>query len=76
VLVKNKQLAAQTLWRRGIESVEFWNDGDPQAHREGSPAQFLRKHLLEVPIHQNVSRHQVEYMAEEIPKAGICLPAA
>ncbi len=75
LLVKDKQQAAKALWSRGIESVEFWNEGDPQARREGSAAGFLRKHVLEIPIHQNVGSRQLEYMAEQIPRLDICLPA-
>ncbi|MBI4474031.1 MAG: aminotransferase class V-fold PLP-dependent enzyme [Acidobacteria bacterium] len=66
LLVSDKENAARALWSRGIETVEFWNHGDPEARREGNSAQFLRKHVLEVPIHQDVTSAQLEYMATEI----------
>ena len=75
LLVKDKQLASAALAGRGVETVEFWNNGDPQSHREGSPAEFLRRHLLELPIHQDVAPEAVEYSADQILKLGIGLPA-
>lgn len=67
ILVPDKHAAAQALWRRGISTVEFWNYGDPEATGNGfSDAQFLRKHVLELPIHQDITPRQVEYMAEQV----------
>ena len=75
LFVSDKHRAAQTLWRRGIETIEFWNSGDPEAQDEGSDADFLRRHMLEVPIHQDVTLGAVDYMAEQIIKLGVGLPA-
>jgi dTDP-4-amino-4,6-dideoxygalactose transaminase len=75
LLVKDKQAAASALTRRGIETVEFWNSGDPESHRAGSPAAYLRDHLLEIPIHQDVTPEGAEYAAEEILKLRVGLPA-
>ena len=71
LLVKNKQSAATLLGERGIETVEFWNQGDPKSHRPGSEAEFLRRHLLELPIHQDLSPDAMEYAARQIVKSGI-----
>jgi dTDP-4-amino-4,6-dideoxygalactose transaminase len=47
--------------------VEFWNETRPMAEREGGPeAQYLRAHVLELPIHQDVGPDQVEYIAEQV----------
>jgi dTDP-4-amino-4,6-dideoxygalactose transaminase len=75
LLVKDKQIAAASLAARGIETVEFWNSGDPQSHQPGSSAEFLRRHLLELPIHQDVTPEGAEYAANQILKLGIGLPA-
>src|ERR1051326_607646 len=75
LLVKDKKVAATALAARGIETVEFWNSGDPQSHRPGSSAEFLRRHLLELPIHQDVTPEAAEYAAKEILKLGIGLAA-
>jgi dTDP-4-amino-4,6-dideoxygalactose transaminase len=66
ILVQNKHSAARALWKRGIGAVEFWNK-DPQWDCEGgADAQYLRAHVLEIPIHQDVSRPQVEYIADQV----------
>ena len=66
MLVHNKRAAAEQLWSRGIGAVEFWNEGDPEARQDQFPdAHFLRKHLLELPIHQDISPRQMEYIARE-----------
>jgi len=67
--VPDKRAAAAALRRRGICAVEFWNRGDAEADREKFPdAWFLRDHALELPIHQDVRRGQLEYMVEEVLK--------
>jgi hypothetical protein len=75
LLVKNKQTAAAALAERGIETVEMWNRGDPESHQPGSPAEFLRRHLLEIPIHQDVTPEAAEYTVNEILKLRIGLAA-
>jgi dTDP-4-amino-4,6-dideoxygalactose transaminase len=67
VLVPDKRATARALWRRGIEAVEFWNQGDPLgALAEGRDARYLRRHVLELPIHQDVSPAAVDHMAEQL----------
>jgi dTDP-4-amino-4,6-dideoxygalactose transaminase len=64
ILTENKSRVADNLRRRGIGVVEFWNEGDPAAC--GSDAQFLRQHVLELPIHQDVTPAQLDYIAREV----------
>ena len=67
ILVQDKQAAARALWQQGIGAVEFWNEGDPRANcYGGTEAQYLRAHVLELPIHQDVTRSQVEYIADQV----------
>jgi len=67
ILVPNKRAAAEALWQRGIGAVEFWNEGDSEATGEAFPdTQFLRDHVLELPIHQDVTAEQVDYMADQV----------
>jgi dTDP-4-amino-4,6-dideoxygalactose transaminase len=67
ILVPHKRAAAEALWQRGIEAIEFWNAGDPEADGARFPyAQFLRDHLLELPIHQDVTPSQVNFMAKQV----------
>jgi perosamine synthetase len=73
LLVKNKNQAARALWEKGIETVEFWNNGDPQAHCDGFPAQFLRRHVLEVPIHQDVTLEHLDHVSRQVLALGLCM---
>jgi dTDP-4-amino-4,6-dideoxygalactose transaminase len=67
ILVRDKHAAANALWQRGIGAVEFWNEVRPQAERDGGPgARYLRAHVLELPIHQDVGPAQVEYIADQV----------
>ncbi len=67
ILVRDKHAAAKALWRRGIGAVEFWNEGGAPAQQDSGPgAQYLRAHVLELPIHQDVGPAQVEYIAEQV----------
>jgi dTDP-4-amino-4,6-dideoxygalactose transaminase len=66
ILVRDKHAAALRLWERGIGAVEFWNEGDPEsAGDQFAHSHYLRKHVLELPIHQDVSSAQLEHIARE-----------
>jgi dTDP-4-amino-4,6-dideoxygalactose transaminase len=73
LLVKEKHAASMALFDRGIETVEFWNEGDTEANCENSDAQFLRRHVLEVPIHQDMTAADAEFVADQIVKVDLCL---
>jgi dTDP-4-amino-4,6-dideoxygalactose transaminase len=65
ILVKDKHATAQFLWDRGVGAVEFWNDpqDNPWIRKD---ARYLRSHVLELPIHQDVTPLQVEYVARQV----------
>src|SRR6185436_5924336 len=70
ILVSNKNATAKALQASGVEAVEFWNSGDPQAEaRITGAAQFLRRHVLELPIHQDISLDRVHYIADRVRAA-------
>lgn len=72
ILVPDKRAAARALWARGIGAVEFWNSGDPAADAEPhSDAHYLREHVLELPIHQDLSPEHLEYMSNEVRGLGL-----
>jgi dTDP-4-amino-4,6-dideoxygalactose transaminase len=75
LLVKDKESAALSLAERGIKTVQFWNGGDPEARRPHSDAEFLRRHVLEVPIHQDVTPDGAHYIADQITSLGLGLVA-
>jgi len=67
ILVSDKPAAAAALWSRGIEAVQFWNYGDREAaSEEGPDAKYLREHVLEIPIHQDIGPGQIDYAARQI----------
>ena len=65
ILVKDKHAAAQSLWQENIGAVEFWNDRQDNP-AIGPDARYLRAHVLELPIHQDVTTAQVEYTAQQV----------
>jgi dTDP-4-amino-4,6-dideoxygalactose transaminase len=65
ILVKDKHAAAKALWQKGIRAVEFWNDAQDNPNI-GADARYLRAHVLELPIHQDVTSAQVEYTASQV----------
>jgi hypothetical protein len=72
LLVPDKPAAAHVLSQLGIEATELWNYGDAQVPSDiSADAEFLRRHVLELPIHQGVSDVQIEYMAEQVLKLGL-----
>ncbi len=64
ILVSDKNALAQRLHAVGIEAVQFWNYGDPEGDKRGGCSQFLRRHVLELPIHQDVSPARIAYIAD------------
>jgi perosamine synthetase len=74
LLVKDKPAAGRALRARGVMATELWNEGDPQAaSQEGPGARFLRRHVLELPIHQDIREDQIRYMAEQVVELNVAL---
>jgi dTDP-4-amino-4,6-dideoxygalactose transaminase len=65
LLVRDKQAAARALHQKDIGAVEFWNDRQDNP-AIGPDARYLRAHVLELPIHQDVTPAQVEYIATQV----------
>lgn len=65
--VNDKEGLSRALNERGITALEFWNYGDSEARRmEGEDSRYMRSHVLGLPIHQEVSVRQLDYMAEQM----------
>jgi perosamine synthetase len=74
LLVADKGTAAEALWNRGVMATPLWNEGDVSlGSHEGEKSRFLRRHVLELPIHQDLSREHIEYMARQVRDLGIAL---
>jgi dTDP-4-amino-4,6-dideoxygalactose transaminase len=75
LLVKDKSAAARALHESGVIATELWNEGDPQFRAQDGPdSRFLRRHLLELPIHQDVREPHIRYMARRVIELDIALP--
>lgn len=65
IVVRDKPAAARTLRADGVQALEFWNHGagtDAAAHH----AQFLRSHVLALPVHQDLTSRQLAHMSSRI----------
>ena len=66
VFVPDKTQAANALRRRGVDALEFWNDPVGDGNEMSPPARFFRQHVLELPIHQDLSTRHVSHVATQI----------
>ena len=72
LLVPDKPRASRALQAEGISAMEFWNGGDPDTCRpEHADAWYLREHLVELPIHQDITPGQVDFMARRVLALGL-----
>jgi dTDP-4-amino-4,6-dideoxygalactose transaminase len=72
LLVPDKPRAAALLQAEGISAMEFWNGGDPETRRpEHADAWYLREHLVELPIHQDITPEQIAFMARGVLSLGL-----
>jgi dTDP-4-amino-4,6-dideoxygalactose transaminase len=63
----DKPAVAAKLSARGIETVEFWNDGHPACPLDEFPeVAALRRRVLEIPLHQDLGPEDMAYVAEAV----------
>lgn len=68
VLVHDKPSVRGMLLEDGIETVNFWSVRHENIPDRFPEATFLRKHLLEVPIHQGLTERHLDHMAQMLKK--------
>ena len=66
ILVGDKRAAADALRARGVDVIEFWNDPVGDGSEMGPHARFFRKHVLELPIHQDLSARHISHIARQV----------
>jgi dTDP-4-amino-4,6-dideoxygalactose transaminase len=72
VLVGDKHGTAEMLRAHGVDALEFWNDSsEPGGHEMGPDAQFLRRHVLELPIHQDLTVRHIDHIARQMSGLGL-----
>jgi dTDP-4-amino-4,6-dideoxygalactose transaminase len=74
ILVPDKHAAALALQARGVDALEFWNDS---AELPGcgisETERFLRAHVLELPIHQDLTPRHIDYVAAQVAALDLCM---
>jgi len=75
VLVDNKHAAAEALRHRGVDALEFWNESMESGAEMSADARFLREHVLELPIHQDLTPKHIEYIARQVSELKLRMAA-
>jgi dTDP-4-amino-4,6-dideoxygalactose transaminase len=65
IIVRDKAAAARRLQQRGVDALEFWNESMESGDEMGPDARFLRQHVLELPIHQDLTPRHIAHVARE-----------
>ena len=68
IVVDDKPAAARALRAHGVQALEFWNHGADSIASESADVQYLRSHVLALPIHQDLSTRQLHHMADRVAK--------
>jgi perosamine synthetase len=81
ILVPDKTETADILRSCGVDVLEFWNHGaevvdgrrevEPGSDDSFSAARYLRRHVLGLPIHQDLTFRHIDYVAEQIKRLGV-----
>ena len=66
ILVADKHATARALQRRGVDALEFWNQSADSGAEMAGDAHFLRAHVLELPIHQDLTPRHLAHMARQV----------
>ena len=75
ILVDDKRSTAALLKERGVDALQFWNYGARHAEAreasEGGHSSFLRKHVLGLPIHQDLTARHISHVAEQVRRVNL-----
>ena len=72
LLVKDKRRAATQLRQRGVEPLEFWNEGADAEDGKAAPStKYLRAHVLGLPIHQDLTPSHIDYIASTVANLNL-----
>jgi len=71
ILVEDKPAVEQQLLARGIGTINMWSRRHPDVPEGAFPdVEFLRRHVLELPIHQGLQSEHVDRVAEHASAAA------
>ena len=68
IIVDDKPATARALRAHGVQALEFWNHGADPIAGESANVQYLRSHVLALPVHQDLSRRQLHHMADRVSR--------
>lgn len=72
IIVDDKAAAAHALGAQGVQALQFWNHGGGAAETESADVQYLRSHVLALPIHQDLSPHHIDHIADRTARLSSC----
>jgi dTDP-4-amino-4,6-dideoxygalactose transaminase len=75
VLVPDKHAAAEALRQRGIDALEFWNESSDSGREMSANARYLRQHVLELPIHQDLTPRHIAHIARQVSALSLRMAA-
>jgi dTDP-4-amino-4,6-dideoxygalactose transaminase len=68
IIVPDKAAAAHALREHGVDALEFWNEAVGSGSEMSPNARFFRQHVLELPIHQDLSPRHIAHVARQASK--------
>jgi dTDP-4-amino-4,6-dideoxygalactose transaminase len=72
IFVRDKEEVYCRLLSEGVETVTFWSVSNPEIAKGTFPeVDFLRRHVLEVPVHQELKKKHLEYIALKLKEHAI-----
>ncbi len=74
IRVPDKHAVALALQARGVDALEFWNESMDGSLEMGASARELRQHVLELPVHQDLTPRHISHLASQV--CSLHLPAA
>jgi dTDP-4-amino-4,6-dideoxygalactose transaminase len=74
ILVADKPKAAAAIRDRGVDVIEFWNDPVGDGSEMSPHARFFRTHVLELPIHQDLSPRHISHIARQVSALKLFFP--
>jgi hypothetical protein len=66
IAVDDKRAAYHRLRQAGVAAIDFWSGGDPACADGFADAAWLRRHVLEVPIHQDLDDDAIDFVARSV----------
>jgi dTDP-4-amino-4,6-dideoxygalactose transaminase len=75
VFVPDKHGAATALQARGVDALEFWNESSDTGHEMSANARYLRQHVLELPIHQDLTPRHIAHIARQLSALSLRMAA-